>query len=323
MKKRLYFITTLFLSAALLSLSSCLKDSRYVNFGAGSPVVEFNLGGQSFFGADAITSTADTITEQFAVSVASVSIPTTATTVQLAVDNSIITSYNAANPGVVFTPFPTGTYSLSTTTVNIPAGQRVGIVTLTIYKSLLDPAQSYMLPVKIASTSGGYTISGNMGIHYYHIIGNDFAGSYRWQYQRYSGATDSVSVPLNGSSFTFAAGNKATFTPVSPTEFTVYSGYVSGQEIRYDVTFSKTGSTTANSSYTNFHVKFVPDDVTSIGNSGITVQQSPVFFDPATGKPGTADLAGPYTFAQAQKIFHFNWIAHTSAPRYILDTYLP
>lgn len=323
MKKRLYFITTLFLSAVLLSLSSCLKDSRYVNFGAGNPVVEFNLGGLSYFGSDALTSTADTVVQQFAVSVASTTIPSTATTIQLAVDNSIITSYNAANPAVVYTALPTGSYALSTTSVNIPAGQRAAIVTLTIYKSKLDPTQSYMLPVKIASTSGGYTISGNMGVHYYHIIGNDFAGTYRWQFQRYNGFADSTSAALNGSSFTFAAGNTAIFTPVTPTEFTVYSGYVSGKEIRYDVTFTKNGTDRATATYTNFHVKFVSADVTSIGNSGITVGQAPVFFDPVTHKPASADLAGPYSFTEAQKIFHFNWVAVTSAPRYILDTYLP
>jgi hypothetical protein len=276
----------------------------------------------SYFGADALTSTADTVTQQFAVSVASTTIPKTATTVQLAVDNSIITSYNAANPAVVYTALPTGTYALNTT-VNIPAGQRVAIVTLTIYKNKLDPTQSYMLPIKIASTSGGYTISGNMGVHYYHIIGNDFAGTYRWQFQRYNGFADSTSAPLNSSSYAFSAGHTATFIPVSPTEFTVYSGYVSGAEIRYDVTFTKTGTDRNTASYSAFHVKFVSSDVTSIGNSGITVGQAPVFFDPVTHKPASADLAGPYSFTEAQKIFHFNWIAVTSAPRYILDTYLP
>ncbi len=41
MKKKLYLITTILLSAAALSLSSCLKDNRYVDFSKGSNVVDF------------------------------------------------------------------------------------------------------------------------------------------------------------------------------------------------------------------------------------------------------------------------------------------
>jgi hypothetical protein len=319
MKKRLYFITILLTSAALLSLSSCLKDSRYVDFSKGPSLVEFNLGGLSYFGPDAITATNAVDTVQFAVSVASVTVPTTATTITLAVDNSIVTSYNAANPAITYLPVPAADYKLSATTVTIPAGQRAAIVTLYISKGLLNPAASYMLPVKIASTTGGYTISGNMGIHYYHIIGNDFAGTYREKYQRYN-ASDSTSVALNGASFDFSDGVTTTFVPVSPTEFTVYSGYVSGADFRYHVTFTKTGSG-ASALYSNFHVALDPGDVAAEAAS-ITVGSAPVFFDPATHKPALADLAGPYTFAQAETIFHFQWTPHTSADRYILDTYL-
>lgn len=274
MKKRLYFITTLFLSAALLSLSSCLKDSRYVNFGGGTPVVEFNLGGQSYFGADAITSTADTITQQFAVSVASTTIPKTATTVQLAVDNSIVTSYDAANSAVTYVAFPTGTYSLSTTSVNIPAGQRVAIVTLTIYKNKLDPTLSYMLPVKIAGTSGGYTISGNMGIHYYHIIGNDFAGDYKWQFTR---------TPAGGN-FTYADGNTTTFVPDTHTQFEVTGGYYTAT-LRYVVSYTETGSY-PNATYSGFQISINPDDVKTMANAGISITTAPsiVGYDP-TGPP--------------------------------------
>ncbi len=320
MKKRLYFISTLIVSAALLSLSSCLKDNRYVDFSKGASLVEFNLGGLAYFGQDAVTEPNDTIVKQFAVSVASVTVPTTPTTITLAVDNSIVTTYDAANPAVAFVPMPAGTYALSTTSVTIPAGQRAAIVSVTIYKGKLDPAQSYLLPIKIAGTTGGYTISGNMGIHYYHVIGNDFAGVYREKYQRYN-AADSTSVGLHGASYPFSAGNTTTFVPQSPTEFTVYSGYVSGAEIRYDITFTKTGSG-ATALYSNFHVSFVASDVTSIGNSGITVATGPVFFDPVTHQPATPDLAGPYTFAQAETIFHLQWGPKTAARRYIIDTYL-
>jgi hypothetical protein len=307
----------------VLSLSSCLKDdSRYTDFSKGTPIVEFNLGGLSYFGPDAVTESSDTVTRKFAVSVASVTVPTTATAITLAVDNSIITTYNAANPGVTYIAMPANAYKVAVTAVNIPGGQRVFVDSITIYKNKLNPSLSYLLPLKIASTSGGYTISGNMSVHYYHVIGNDFAGTYREKYQRYN-APDSTSAALNGASFDFSDGVTTTFVPVSPSEFTVYAGYVSQSEFRYDVTFTKSGSG-AGATYSDFHVTFIASDVTAESAAGIEVTQAPVFFDPVTHKPATANLAGPYTFAEAQKIFHFQWVPSTSAgPRYILDTYLP
>src|SRR5579862_6991322 len=116
MKKKLYILSTLLLSAAVLSLSSCLKDnSHYVDFSKGTPIVEFNLGGLAYFGPDAITESGDTVVKQFAVSVASTTLPTTATTVTLAIDNSIMTSYVAANPSVPYIAFPAGSYVFNTT----------------------------------------------------------------------------------------------------------------------------------------------------------------------------------------------------------------
>jgi hypothetical protein len=322
MKKKLYFISTLLLSAAVLSLSSCLKDDkRYTDFSKGTPIVEFNLGGLAYFGPDAVTETSDTVTKKFAVSVASVTMPSTPTTISLAVDNSIVATYNAANPAVTYIAMPANAYKVAVTAITIPGGQRVFVDSVTIYKNKLDPSLSYLLPIKIASTSGGYTISSNMSVHYYHVIGNDFAGTYREKYQRYN-AADSTSAPLNGASIDFVDGVTTTFVPVTPTELTVYAGYVSQTEFRYDITFTKTG-TGASATYSDFHVTFIASDVTAEAAAGIVVTQAPVFFDPVSHKPATANLAGPYTFAEAQKIFHFQWIPSTSAgPRYILDTYL-
>lgn len=314
MKKKLYILSTLLFSAAVLSLSSCLKDNRYVDFSKSTPVVEFNLGGLAYFGADAITESGDTVVKQFAVSVAASSLPKTATTITLAVDNSIVTSYLATNSVVPYLQFPAGSFVLNNPTVTIPAGQNVAIVSVTFYKSKIDPTLSYMLPIKIAGTTGGYTISGNMGVHYYHYIGNDFAGAYTQNYQRYNGApADSLTSNIGSS------GIQTVFSPVTPSEFTVYSGYAAGNNLRYDVTFTKTG-TGAGATYSNFQVSFVSDDVTNF--TGVTINQQPVFFNPVTGKPATADLPGPYTLAEAVKIFHFQFVAQTSAPRYIIDTYV-
>src|SRR5476649_2063241 len=107
MKKKIYLFTTILLSAAALSLSSCLKDSRYVDFSKVGTIVEFPTGGQVNFGGDAQTSAADTITLQFDVDVASPTAPTTATTITFDVDDpATVTAYNAANTAVTYLPMP-------------------------------------------------------------------------------------------------------------------------------------------------------------------------------------------------------------------------
>lgn len=311
MKKRHLYITTILLSAAVLSLSSCLKNSNnYIDFSKAGTIVEFPKGGLAYFSADAVTDPGDTITKQFAITVASNNVPTTATTITLSVnDPAIITAYDTQNPAVNFLPMPAG-FIPPPTSVTIPAGQRTAILSVTFYKHLLDPSKSYMLPIAIKS-AGGLNISGNQGIHYYHFIGNDFAGAYLQNFQRYN-STDSTSVGLSGASFT---AQPATFSPVSPSEFTVPTGYAGGAFI-YDVTFTKN----ADGTYSNFNVVFTPASIAANAGS-ITLTQPPVFFDPSTHQPATSTLAGPYTFAQAKKIFHFQFKAHTSADRYLIDTF--
>lgn len=305
MKKRFYYITTLLLSAAVLTLSSCLKDSRYVDFSKGTPVVEFNLGGLSYFGPDAITESGDTVVKQFAVSVTTAAVPTTATTVTLAVDNSIVTSYDAANPAVNYLTFPTNAFSLSTTTVTIPAGQRVAIVSVTFYKSNFDPSQSYMLPIKIASTTGGYTISGNMSVHYYHYIGNDFAGLYSQHFTRW-GVPDTSGTPDHNQNL-----GTVIASPIDPNTFTLPSGYYTG--IPYTISFTKTG-TGAAAMYSNWAVTFTAADIKKYftdPGQGVVLGNAPKF-DPAV------DPNASYTYAQSLKLFRF---FYTTGTRAVIDQY--
>jgi hypothetical protein len=312
MKKRIYFITTALAAFSVLSLSSCLKDPRYVNFGQGGTVVNFPTGGLSKFGADAITESTDTVVRQIAVEVASPTVPSTPTKVTLAVDNSIIAAYAKTNSAVSYNTFPDGTYALSATEVTIPAGKRSAVVSVTIYKGLLDPSQSYMLPVKIATANSGYIISGNMGIHYFHIIGNDFAGTYVWDYRRWQNTVGPASGPPNGpGSFEGEVdGTTTTIFPVTPTEFQVETGY-NGTGVNYDVTFTKTG-TGATATYTNWSVQFLPGDIQKWTDAGITNFVAPAFTipPPATG-------ADPKKFE-----FHYTSGGSAANGRYIDDTYI-
>ncbi len=262
-----------------ISLSSCLKDnSRFVDFANAGNVANFPLSGLDNFSADALT--ADTTTVQFGVDYATAN-PNPAVTIGLAVDNNLIAPYNAANPGTTYIAMPASAYKLSATTVNIPAGKQYQFVTLTVYKNTLDPSQSYMLPVKITSTSAG-KISANQSVHYFHVIGNDFAGAYLHDFTRIPAAGNYV-------------GHNASILPDSPTQFEVAGGYYTGN-IRYVVSFTKTGST-----YSNFAISINPDDIANILTpAGIAINQQPVIVGYVPGQQ--------YTYDQVvHGLLKFNW----------------
>ncbi|CAN5367569.1 hypothetical protein BH09BAC6_BH09BAC6_03730 [soil metagenome] len=314
MKKRINLLSTILLSVTVLSLSSCLKDSRYVDFSKSAAIVEFPLGGKSNYGPDAITQPNDTITKQIAVNVASTTPPTTATKVTLSVnDPAIINAYKAADPSVDYLPFPADAFALSATSITIPAGQRVGIVTLTIYKNKLDPSLSYMLPVAITN-AGGLTISGSKSVHYYHVIGNDFAGVYQHHFFDRWSIPDSTRADKHDNNH--VDKGPITFFPVSPTEFTVTTFYYTSPP--YHVTFTKTGIGAAKR-YSNFQVSFTAADIDAY------------FTQPSSGAVALADPPKirslhydynpntQYTYDQALQLFRFYY---TTLTRAVIDTYV-
>lgn len=295
------------LTVVTVSLSGCLKDKPNVDFSKVFPTINLPYSGLAYYSQDAVTDAGDTITKSFTINLASDYPLTKDTKVTVGVNNALIATYNAANSGVTFLAMPDGSYTFPTTTVTIKAGTRLATLSVTFIKHFLDPSLSYMLPISILSAD--QVISSNFSTHYYHFIGNDFAGVYKQNFQRYN-AADSTSVGLSGASFT---NHAAIFSPVSPTEFTVATGYAGGVYV-YDVTFKKSvvGGVAM---YSNFAVSFTATSITAGTGSGITLTQPPVFLNPPFS------VAGPLTFAQALQIFHFQFKAHTSADRYLIDTF--
>lgn len=277
----------IFLLAMLsISLASCLKDKPNTNFSGLSPIAELPYSGKSYFSQDAITAPGPLDTVQFVVNVASTNVPTNATNVTIGVDNSLIASYNTANPAITYNSLPANAYVFPDITITIPAGQRQATLTVIFDKSKLDPSQSYMLPVSIKNAPG-LTISGNFGVHYYHFIGNDFAGVYKWDFTRIPSA----------SSFT---GATTTLSPVNPTQFEVAGGYYT-KTVKYEVTFTKKGNG-ASATYSNFQVVVNSDDEKSILNAnGITITSNAKIAAPGY------DPNVQYTFAQAINLFTFQY----------------
>jgi len=318
MKKKLISkLSILLLLVCGLTFSSCLKDSRFVDFSKVGTIVEFPLGGNTYFGQDAVTAAPDTtpkgaITLQFAVNIASPTAPKTATTITFSVDDpAIITAYNAANSAVQYLPMPSNAYVYTQTSVTIPAGQRTAILTVTFYKNLLDPSKSYMLPIRIIG-AGGLNISSNMGTTYFHFIGNPFAGSYTQTFSRYNGFSSPppAGTPKSGGSFV----GPVTIYPVTPTQFQVVSGYFT-DNVNYEVTFQQPDAT----HFQNFQISLNPDDVAAnFTPSGIAVTQQPVFGYGTAYAPNT-----PYTYAQALAFLTFQYtVQNSSGFRYNIDQYV-
>ena len=326
MKKKFIIIIT-FLSGTAFLLSSCLKDkSHYVDFSKGGTFVDFPLGGYLNFSSEAITeSPADSIngqpnvkgavTRAFAVNVASANLPTSPTTVTLAVGTQAdVDKLNSLQSSVQYELMPAADYSFTQTKVTVPAGQQYANTSVTFYKALLDPSKSYVLPIYIAD-GGGQKLSSNLNIMYFHFIGNDFAGVYEHYYTRWSVPDTTGSLATSDAGHPVDLG-QAVLSPVSPTEFTVQTGYYVAPN--YDVTFTKIG-TGSSALYTNFAIQFLPSDVaagTTWANN-ITVTQQPVFL-PADYHTNPFDPSKKYTYTQALGLFRFFF---KTASRAVIDAY--
>jgi len=294
-------LVILFLAA--IALSSCLKDKPNTDFSnLGPAVVELPWSGLQYFGLDAVTAPDDTIHKSFGVNIASKSPLSTDTKYTVAVDNSLLTAYVAAHPNIDYLPMPAGSYALSKTSGTIKAGTRLDSVGVTFYKNQLDPSKSYMLPVKLASATNGI-LSGNFNAHYYHFIGNDFAGNYLWAYTR---------TPPAGN----FPGNPTTLFPIDPTHLSIPDNYFTGK-VKYIFSFTKTGSGPT-AVYTNLHVELDAATVASeLTANGISVVAPATFVS-----SGTSDLPGPYTYSQVVSLFDFTYkVFNGSANRTMEDRF--
>jgi hypothetical protein len=314
-------LSTLLGIVAVLGFSSCLKDKNFVDFAAVGTTVEIPLGGKS--GVGALTESADTLHRTFAVNIASPKPLSSDLTVTLGVDQATVDAFNASQSLVTYGLFPADAYSIDKTSIVIPAGTRTQLVNVTIYKSKLDPSKSYLLPIAIKDAQG-QTISGNFGIKYYSVIGNDFAGVYTWEYRRYQNGTGpgtvgtpprpaipsagEGSVVDGGGSFSGATAHTTVVTPVTATEFKMETGY-NTTHVFYHVSFTRTVGAGGLVTYTNWKVFFPADELQKWADAGISNFVPPVF-----------TLPPPATSA-APKFFELNYVSGGAAGRYIDDTY--
>ena len=190
MKKRFYIKTAFFSLAAVALLSSCLKDSRYVNFGAVGTLVELPLaevGDQASIGGPFQTpsfglapGSNDTLT--VAVNVASPAPLSTPLTVTLSTtDSTYLSSYNTTN-STTYHVLPAADYTVigGSLNVTIPAHARLGYLKILINAAAVGAANSglFVLPVTIESASGQPIAQPEKNLLYNINIKNAYAGNY-------------------------------------------------------------------------------------------------------------------------------------------------
>jgi len=185
MKKRIYISGILLLSAAVLSLSSCLKDSRFVDFSKVGTLVElpleaFNGSGKLVAQAFPIQATPQTIT--LVVNIASPKPLGSALTVTLGIDQDALTAYNHAHGldtggNTPYTLPPANAFSIPSTKVTIPAGQRMANLNIQVISSNLDPTGLYVIPISIVD-GGGQKVSNYKTVLYNVQAKNKYDGAY-------------------------------------------------------------------------------------------------------------------------------------------------
>ncbi len=242
---------------SILTLTSCLKEHD-VNVSTEDTTPTFvdlqflkdggttiNSGLQYFSGA-ALTYSPDeeSVTETFNVSVNGADQLKSDLAVTLGVDPGRALD-NIAGDNIEYEVMPDSIYMLNTTSVVIPAGQRVVTAQVTFYPSKVDATHSYILPVTITNASGR-TISGNFGTIYFHIIGNPLAGVYdvvgtRYNYDGLSGF-DGGTIP-NTYIGTAASPSPKLASPNSTTQFTLDFANLGGNGYHYVIDYDEATQT--------------------------------------------------------------------------------
>ncbi|WP_375447073.1 BT_3987 domain-containing protein [uncultured Fibrella sp.] len=182
-----------------LSMTSCLKDDEhFVDFTATAPVIDIPT--SAFYGVVAnqgLSIQTAPVSYSFNVNLSGPQTLGQDVTVNLAIDPSVLTAYNAAN-STNYKPLPSSLYQFTTTTTTIKAGQRLAPVSLNFFSGsdkITDQVgynnANYALPIRVTGTSNNLAVSSNFG---YKIISLKLKNQYDGTY----GATGTFTHPVNG-----------------------------------------------------------------------------------------------------------------------------
>lgn len=138
-----------------------------------APIIEFGIspasGNYGPFAYAGDTAASPVIDTAVALAIASPQVLTKDVTITIAVDPTQVTAFNAAN-GTNFTVLPSNLYAISSTTIKIQAGHRVGSIPVSFNFPQFPASHNYALPLTITN-GDGLIISGN-------------SGTFMWLFQR-------------------------------------------------------------------------------------------------------------------------------------------
>ena len=169
------------LSAAVLTLPSCLKDKPNTDFSGITPIAELTtastagtvqepVSGLAFWSGASVSLPAsglDTVT--FTANIASDYPLTVSTPITLAVDTTKVSYFNTSGTSTTtYSVMPASAYSFPVTTGTIPAGQRLDTFMVIFNTAAMPSTGSYMLPISITN-AGNVEISGNLSTIYFHV----------------------------------------------------------------------------------------------------------------------------------------------------------
>jgi uncharacterized protein YkvS len=309
MNKKIKFV--LFFSAIICGLLSCLKDNTFLNIAGTGNVIEFSLGSDgSVSNGGELGATDPSVTEidtVIAIDISSPQVLNYPVTVAVKFDTSLLALYDTvsarkarANGGVpvVLQPLPDSCFSVTSDTITILSGHRIGLLHIKLYPSKIDVTQSYGLPFSILSATGNnqsFTLSANFGHMLYAFIGNPIGGFYEEYWSRWN-ATDTSSGSAGALYYNYDVGS-VLFTPNSPVEIQVVSEGTGETDI---LDFTNTGGTLS-----NFTASFPSGEATSLGLTSIGPAQV-ISADP---------IHGVYQI-------YFPYVNGGGSPRAIVNTYI-
>lgn len=204
-KSRILFVALLVL--ATLSFTSCLNDleDHYGGFASSPALAELAEAPSAATGmiSREIKDPTQPLTVNFKVNIATPKRLSSATTVTLAFDNTILDLYNAER-GLTgdnaLIPIPLDALTFNGYTVTIPGGELMTDWIITIDPTQVNDlvAKAYALPVKIVSADNGVGVSGNYGARIMRVLArNKYDGIYTVDgtYEDYVTATWSGKYP--------------------------------------------------------------------------------------------------------------------------------
>jgi Domain of unknown function (DUF1735) len=151
------------LSAFLLS--SCLKDTPYLDASNTAPIIEFGISPANGYsiGLAMASDTAGSPVVDTAIGllIASPQVLNQAYTISVSLDTSLISGYNAANNDSL-SALPGAYYTITDTPVAIAAQHRVGRMPITLNIPAMPAHHQYALALSITN-GDGLLISGNSG----------------------------------------------------------------------------------------------------------------------------------------------------------------